>query len=403
MRQNERVVACLLALTLGATGCIASDSEVLDVSEGCDEYADGEIESLELDADAKAFVQASADVDAATVRISESVLTACAGIAQDLGEADTWSGLDELKQKISNAEESGACDAAARAIQAKLAASDGASASLRVAVAKGECHIDYEKQQACDADCAANPTCVPGPIETRCEPARISAVCMGSCEVSAYCIGSASVSAHCEGSCEGGCAGECKGTCHREDGSAVENDPNCQGKCDGQLVGECFGHCKVEASAGIECGKDVRCQGGCSGELVAPACTTEYGPPTCEVNTVCYEACKTRIAEEAVCEPSTVKIVLTVAHTPELDALKATLETHLPALYDAAENEGLLIKQASSRMADAGNNLADHVKDLNGKSVACVTTSTSALADRVSTLEVSAKACAKVQGTVEIK
>lgn len=399
---NATRILCVAAVSSSFLGCISSDSKVLDVSEGCDEYQQGKVAELDIDPDAKTFVAASAEIEAATVRISKAVHDACGAIAIDLGQSDGWSGLATVDEQISNQEKSGACDIAVKAIRERVQAAENAGASIHLAVDKGECHIDYEAQTACDAECAAQPNCTPGPIETRCEPAKITAFCGGSCTAEAYCVGNVSLAAHCEGSCEGSCNGTCEGTCYRSDGTAVENDPACDGKCEGTLTGECFGHCKVAASAGIECGKEVRCQGGCTGELTAPACTTEYGPPTCEVNTECFEACKTKIASEAVCEPSVVKILITANSDPELTAVVQTLEAHLPALYDVAEAEGALLKSAGERMAESGSSLSERVKDLDGKALACVSTSSSSLSDTVSTLDIAVSASAEVKASVEV-
>jgi hypothetical protein len=385
-------------LLAAAPACISADSKVLDVSEGCDEYGEGSLESLEIDADAKAFVSATADIDVATVRISEQVFTACSGIAQDLGLADTWSALDTLKNKISNSSRTGACDAVGRELEARVRGNDIAA---RISVAEGECHVDFEQQKACEAGCAANPVCEPGDAVTRCEPGKLSAYCEGSCEAESTCVGTVSVAANCEGECMARCNGECRGTCYREDGSVTENDPACLGKCEGQLVGSCFGQCRVTKTAGVECGSSVRCRGGCRGEITQPSCTTEYLPPTCTEDTACYEACSAQAAEEAECDPTQITVLLNTSGNPELKPLADTLEKHLSVFYDTARSEGLLIRSAGERLAAAGDVLIDKVEDLDGKSLACISKSTSALSDSVKTLDVSVKASLEIKTACE--
>jgi hypothetical protein len=385
-------------LLAAAPACISADSKVLDVSEGCDEYDKDSLESLEIDADAKAFITATADIDSATVRVSEHVFTACSGIAQDLGLADSWSTLGTLKDKISNSNGSGACDAVGRELEARVS---GSELAARISVAEGECHVDFEKQKACEAGCEANPVCQPGDAVTRCEPGKLSAYCEGSCEAQATCVGTVSVAANCEGECMARCNGECRGTCYREDGSVTENDAACVGKCSGEFVGSCFGQCRVTKSVGVDCGSSVRCRGGCRGEISQPTCTTEYLPPTCEVDTACYETCTARAVEEAACDPTQVTVLLDTSGNPELTPVAKTLEKHLSIFYDTANSEGLLIKSASERMADAGDVLLDKVKDLDGKSIACVSKATSALSESVKTLDVSVKASLEIKTACE--
>jgi hypothetical protein len=398
MKVRKGLLTTSIALLAAAPACISPDSKVLDIKEGCDEYDSESLDGLEIDADAKAFISATAEIDDATVRVSEQVFAACSGIATDLGLADTWSGLGTLKDKISNGNGTGACDAAGRELEARVT---GTELSARISVAEGECHVDFEKQRACEAGCEANPVCEPGDAVTRCEPGKLSAYCEGSCEAESTCVGTVSVAANCEGECMARCNGECRGTCYREDGSVTQNDPTCVGKCEGQLVGSCFGQCRVTKNVGLECGSNVRCRGGCRGEITQPSCTTEYLPPNCQVDPTCYETCATRAVEEAVCDPTQVTVLLDTSGNPELTPVAKTLERHLSVFYDTANSEGLLIKNASERMADAGNVLLDKVEDLDGKSLACISKSTRALGESVKTLDVSVKASLEIKTACE--
>jgi hypothetical protein len=398
MIARKRLYTASFALLAASSGCISSDSKVLDVSEGCDEYDKDSIEGLEIDADAKAFLSATSDIDSATVRVSEHVFSACAGIAQDLGLNDTWSSLETLKDKISNQNGTGACDAAGKELQARVA---GTEIAARLSVSEGECRVDFEKQKTCEAGCEANPKCEPGDAVTRCEPGKISAYCEGSCEAEATCVGSVSVAANCEGECMARAEGACQGTCYRTDGTVTENDAACVGRCRGEFVGSCFGQCRVTKTTGIECGSSVRCRGGCRGEISEPTCTTEYLPPKCEVDTACYDTCATRAVEEAVCDPTQVTVLMDTSGNPELKPLADTLEKHLAVFYETARSEGLLIKSASERMAAAGDVLIDKVDDLDGKALACISKSTSALSESVKTLDVSVKASLDIKTACE--
>jgi hypothetical protein len=52
-------------------------------------------------------------------------------------------------------------------------------------------------------------------------------------------------------------------------------------------------------------------------------------------------------------------------------------------------------------MADSGDVLLDKVKDLDGKSLACISKSTNALAESVKTLDVSVKASLEIKTACE--
>ena len=97
-RPSALMPAFLMA-TLAASGCISTESEVLDATEGCEEFDADEVEDLDIDADAKAFIMASLDVEQSVNAVSDDVLEACAGIATDLGAPDTWSDLESMKRR----------------------------------------------------------------------------------------------------------------------------------------------------------------------------------------------------------------------------------------------------------------------------------------------------------------
>lgn len=394
--------AVVIALACAASGCISTDSEVLDATEGCDELEQGNAKSLDIDAKAQEFILASEEVTGSIERVSDDVLTACAGIALDLGAKDTWSGEKSLKAKISNDADTGACDVAIIKIDEHQRTAAEANVNLRVALAKGECHLDFDAQAACDSECAQNTTCEPGEFSSRCEPGSITSICNGDCMAGAFCVGSAKVAANCAGQCEAMCIGKCAGKCYHEDGSVTENDSNCRGVCAARCEGTCSGHCKVDVSAGIKCGAGVYCRGTCSGAMDSPACTTEYKEPKCKVDTACYESCTARLATQAKCEPTEVNVIADVTAQPDLRAVVDTLNKHLPALVAAGEAEGKLVQRAGQRMADAGSSLNERVDDLDGKSLACVGAASSSLANAVDTISVSVKASLKVQTQVNV-
>jgi hypothetical protein len=394
--------ALALALACSAAGCISTDSDVLDATEGCDELQTGNASELKIDAKAKDFILASQDVSASIDKVSGDVLTACAGMAADLGADDTWSNEKTLKLKISNDADTGACDVALKKIDENMNRAAQANVDLRVGLVKGECHLEFDAQTACDSECAGNTTCEPGEFTSRCEPGSISSICNGDCMAGAFCVGSAKLAANCKGHCEATCEGACAGKCYHDNGEVTENDANCHGVCTAQCEGTCSGRCEVEAEAGIACGAGVFCHGTCDGAMDSPSCTTEFKEPECKVDMDCYDACTARLATQATCTPTEVNVIADVKVMPDLEPVVATLNKNLPALVAAAEAEGKLVQGAGKRMADAGSDLNGRVDDLDGKSLACVGVASSALADAVDTINISVKACLKIQTKVNV-
>lgn len=137
------------ALGLALVGaCISPESEVLEVTEECDELNEVALEELELDPEAERFIVASREISASIDRVSDDVLEACASMALDLGADDTWSGYDALRDRISNDADDGACDVALQRVDERLGEASSADVDLRVAVTAGECRVDFDAQAA---------------------------------------------------------------------------------------------------------------------------------------------------------------------------------------------------------------------------------------------------------------
>jgi hypothetical protein len=358
------------ALLIG--GCIAPDSDVIDVAEGCDEFQVGqELDpSLEVDPLVRQFLEATSDFSGASAELRDAVYVACSNIATDLGVADSWSSIEDLDERVHNDAGTGACDAASREVERRLIEAGGVEGSFAVAVTKGECHFDFARQRACEDACLVNAPCDPGTVETRCEPGSLSVICDTECSASARCLGTPELPANCMGVCESTCQGECRGACIAPDGTRTIDDPNCRGKCSSSCNGTCRGICRVEAP--VQCGASVRCSGGCTGTFTDPVCTASYMPPSCMVDPSCIEACAADVAANAVCDPTQVEVFVDLVTSPELEPVVATLEANLPALIDAAELRGRVILAATEQLATVGEDLSGRLEELDGKSLACV-------------------------------
>ena len=392
------VSRCFLVGAAALAGCVSTDSPILDSTEECKEFRPGETidTSTGIDPTVLRFMQASADFSKASEDLKGEVLTACAAIATDLGGTDTWSSIQDVDKAVSNDDGTGACDVATRLVEEKLIEGGSAKAKIALKVSSGVCRFDWTGQVACDAECAVNGVCDSGSAETRCDPASLSVMCDTSCAAGATCEGRPDIVANCAGSCEATCQGQCTGSCFHDDGTITENDPNCNGKCTATCNGSCSGHCEIEAPAGVQCGVNVRCTGGCTGTFSDPACTTEFKPPTCQVDTHCLASCEAELAATAMCDPPIVKIVVDLKVAPALEPVVRTLEKNLPPLIAAAQEKGLTLQLSARELASTGESIKAKLDNLNGHSLSCLAASSTALAEALGHFDVSVRSGVKV-------
>lgn len=399
-RFSHIAVATLLGSI--ASGCVDPNSPLIKKSgEGCDEFQAGTDVDPNLAVNPKVlhFMQAASDFSKNTEAIKSDVLSACSKIATDLGARDTWSAFTDTDDAITNDRHTGACDAAGSRIEDALVAAGTVNAHVALTVSRGECHLDFAEQAQCDAECAANATCDSGSVETRCDPGSLSVVCNGSCDVGASCIGTADVAANCMGKCESECVGQCSGECIDEHGQITLDNPNCHGKCASSCNGTCRGICKVEDAQGIACGANVRCTGGCTGTFTEPVCVSEFTPPQCTVDPDCHAACSAKVAEDAVCDPTIIRVFANVDASPDIQKIVDTLQENLPPLFDAANKKGKLVLDAAGRLGDTGTSLQNNVDELDGKSLACLGKAATSVGETVGAIDVTVNASVQVTVT----
>lgn len=86
-------------------------------------------------------------------------------------------------------------------------------------------------------------------LDVRYTPAVCTVDIEAAASAAAQCEGKASadIDARCSGTCEGTCAGTCNGTCAGSSKSGGSCNGQCDGTCQGQCQGECTGHADVKA------------------------------------------------------------------------------------------------------------------------------------------------------------
>jgi hypothetical protein len=381
-------IGAVVALS-AASGCSAAKdavSNVVQASEGCDEFNGGEsaVANLSIDGDTKAFVTASANLVEIAGKAEVEVLDACIAIDQDLRIPDTWSAM-KADGGSSDAEVKEACGQAAAKIKAVLDAN--AAAACDLVISRGHCIVDAEAQAMCESTCTGMTSCSPGDITTVCSPAELTGECDGTCNAGATCEGSVQAQADCQGACEADCTGMCD--------SNPCNGTHCKGKC----MGKCSGECKLAADTQVNCGAEVSCRGGCSVAYKAPKCETTVTPLMCHVTQTCEASCTSHVEAKAECTPPGVSLECAGTVNADVQAVVDTAKKNLPPIIKLVQTQGKLVLDAASQVVETGKVVADQVTTLGGKAIACAGKAVQADADASASLNVSVQASASVSGS----
>jgi len=388
---KSAVFVLLAAIALFASGC--DDPLGIECRHDFNTTFDANFDNGQVDA----LLEATAQLNVAATEMERDTLAACNGIAADLGaETSMDVGI--------------ACNNAAAAIDEVFAAN--ASATIAIDIVPARCSIDLTASATCAAECDASfdamatpPTCTGGMISGAC-----SAECNGSCTVegsvacTASCNGTCSgqCDARVEGTCTGTCAGRCEGTC-----SAMDADGNCMGECTGTCRGQCMGD--IEGTCTGSC--TGMCQGSCTSDIMATCegsctgdCSVDFVEPRCEGGEVdvmasaeCNAACETEVAADAQCtEPQVIVVFTGAADAVEMiDALAATLGTHLPTLFNVIEK--------SVAIAQAGIQIASHLSSAAGSAIAAGLEASSCMASAVDIqIAASSKVTSSADGAVTV-
>jgi len=422
--------ALILGLSVPCLIDCSAAKDAQDLASGCDELNQGPtaVASLNIDAKMKAFVQATADLQAAAIRIKADVKGACVDMATKLGVADTWTALGDTDDAISNPMGTGACDQVSAKVSGILSAN--ASANATVVISGGQCTIDADIQGQCEASCKVDVMCTEPDITVRCSPGQLTGQCDAVCNATAVCEGSVTVQANCQGTCKASCTGTCSGACSgtitggctgmcdgKCDGvatpaggmancagtcegkcSALSATAMCSGRCDASCKGKCTGECTLEANSTVMCGAMVNCRGGCSVAYTAPKCETKLMPPVCMGDANCQTNCSGRAELKAQCTPATVKFMFT-GTSPDLVKLQAAIEADLPKIWLAAKTEGPLLKEAGINVFNTGSAVVSASASLGGKAIACVGAAAKATVTASASVSVSVMASASVSSS----
>lgn len=291
----------------------------------------------ELEGKVKSSLEAAAQLKALSAQIEGDVVTACSGLAKDLGASDA-----DLKpaKEGPGAKAEHACNVAVKFLgQAKAEAK--AAGKMEIVVVEPKCNASLKATAECAGKCDVSAT--GGKADVKCEgklSGQCDAECSGTCTVKAGAQCGGTCAAECTGKCEGTFSGKCDGACDGTcDGKNTKG--KCAGKCDGKCSaggsGTCSGKCQGSCSA--SCDVDVKgkcdgtCSGGCSVEFKEPKCSGKVEMP--KVSAECKAKCDAEVAAKVECTPAKVK----VAFSGDAKAgakLATALEKNLPLLLKVA-------------------------------------------------------------------
>ncbi len=165
------------------------------------------------------FLQASAELEKASVELEATVLDTCKRMAVELGTSP-----DGTTKEV--------CERVKRELDANLSVSVKTEKRLVTRTTPPVCHTDV----------------------------NLTAGFVAQCEAKA----DASADVRCHGTCGGTCAGPCDGTCSSGDNATCRG--SCAGECKGTCSGGCDGYVSVDASAECQASAEVRAS-------VATTCT----------------------------------------------------------------------------------------------------------------------------------
>lgn len=395
--------------TLPVGGDLGKVAEtVKEGAEGCDEFDKGEIAKLEfkggakLNGQIKAFLDASAKLKAATVKLEAGLVESCGILGKDLGMKE-----DELK--VESKGDGKAAEKLCTAVAAKVKAAVDATAKgrLTLKVEPPVCNADLDTLTKCYDECGS--PIKGGELEVSCKGGEISgkctAECKGSCQIEAGAKCTGSCKGSCSGKCDakftGSCGGKCDGKCDGKASKGAACAGVCEGKCDAKAEGQCEGKCEGECSASCEVTGSAKCEGtcrgGCSVKMEAPSCSGKFEPPSVSLD--CQVNCTARAMANIKCDPPELKIAFTGQANVELVKLVGHLQKSLPKIAKIQLGSAKRIAESVKAVGEAGVKLKEGAMEAGGKAIACIAMAIDATASATVSIDVNIKASASVNAS----
>lgn len=315
-----------------------------------------------------ALAQAAADVSVVSATLVIHAQSACEDLARALGAGSSDARLSAPRDRT------GVKDTCALAAE-RVALARAALAAVGVVVTpiSPRCSLDTSLQEACEARCKVDPSCVEPPASARCAEEDRETTCTGLCQ--GPCVGTETAPSTCEGTCEGTCFGTCDSGKAKGKGAVSEDDgPDCAVDgcvCKGTCTGRCTATCTPRDGTGFAC--DGACRAGCTGAVANTKCIGALSRPTCAGDVDCQSACEASAAARATCEPA--GIVVAVADRSKVDAacarMVSALERDIPVLVVADSDHAKEMRTRASSLVDAAGRLLAQTQELGTEAAAC--------------------------------
>ena len=405
MRRLTLPVAAVLALALADCGDLGTDITRDPTCSSTTFNVEGRtFATFGTSADGRkidAFLQATLDLNAATVEIANGLTATCAAIGADLGIAASEyqpSTAGELPVAYT-------CRRVSREVRTILEASLPRGAALDVTLVPPVCQIDVSFAAQCAARCTAQAT-----VEVPRCMGELVAECTGSC--SGSCTGTCE--AGCTGVCSGMCTGTCMGTCVGQCSagcSATDATGRCVGTCTGTCNGSCSATCSGSCTGSCSAGCQGSCRGQCRGTCSVQSSVRCDGTYDVQADAQCSAACEAQANARATCtEPQlTVGTRATVspAALQRLNTLVASLQRNYPRIVLNASRIDRVVRQSAPGFVASLNGVGTAASNVGLTAVACVARAGAVAADITSRFSASAQvtvefsASVSAQGTVQ--
>lgn len=341
----------------------------------------------------KHSLEASISLQQFAGRLEADLLTACTGLAVDLGAEGEWTSSED------------ACKAAMDTM-AEVKAQLGSGVKLAVVMEPPRCSASLDAMAECVAECDVDVD--PGSVEVTCEPGKLAGTCEAECTGSCDLEAAAACSGTCTGTCsakfEGTCAGECTGRCDNKRIRGGSCEGVCKGTCEGLGDGTCGGQCEgsCEFSGAATC--EGTCHGGCSVDMEAPQCEGSIEPP--KASAECNASCDAQVQAEVNCDPG--QLALSIEGAPDADLAlkyKAAVEKNLPAIIsiavgmkdqalEAAANVQTVVEGAQSTIGELKSDAA-----VGARVTACVASPLKAAMDAAASIKASVSVSVELQAS----
>ncbi len=341
-----------------------------------------------------AFLQATLDLNAATVQIHDGITATCAAIGTDLGIAPS----QYVAQSAGELPVAYTCRRVATEVRAILNAALPAGQALTLTITPPVCQVDLNVVAQCNARCTGSasatvPQCT-GTVVVDCT-GSCSGSCAGTCD--ATCTGT------CDGTCTGRCGGTCTGQCSGQC-DARDSTGRCIGTCMGTCTGRCSAMCTGGCTGSCSAGCSGSCRGECTGTCSVPGTVHCDGTFAAQADVQCSAACAAQANARATCTDPQVIIGTAVTVTPaaldRLNTLVTSLQRNYPRMLLNADRIRRVVQQSAPTFVQSLNGAGTAASHVGLTAVACFARAAVVSAEMANRFSVSAQVTVDFSATV---